>query len=760
MRLGVTKLTLLALFTSSSAYAGWSEKAWPSETSFRLSPSDYLEVTNVWARKVDETLTITYSNTTNYSEFVFEMDGSHTTPLGPFTNSPAVLTTVYYTDITADASTNLVDSWEGSETSNKVFELFGDAFVSVQRQRDAVGVLTNWYFDVPQIWAWDTYMALRERALAAAGGGTGGFRDLSDGIKPKFYHNERDMLVEAKNILRGLLPLFVITANKSSGNYNNYLQEKDYLWGPNNIEEQDVPLFGDPFVFEWQKLMATRSTLPTYGTLSIIEEVGLPYDVDTTDFQTTIPGWQAGDLFVEEANGPFRQVVGFDYFNYTPYKRYELGGWREGIRHSQPGRFVFVSFWDETEDYINENNADLFLFPNRIIDAENSVVWTDSFADLFEPERERTDQVEDTWGRPYCFERVFDLELEEVTNTWTEATDPDGGELNPTNGPYQAVYKQYSLNQIDATLYGIEEQNTQTNDYFYQETIYWPCGFTNAQRVRVDYDTFTWTEDDKTNKWEYNFTAEADVHVGFVGLQRYSKVAEGFDSREYGYKHIPAIMERLTETQIRAMNGAHNAETTVKFSYTYNFDDIATPSLYSMNEVWDYLQGAGWVTNETTNYAPNQLRGDSRAIITAQSRLYTNEYFRITSYRGGWNIRHNTQWSFPSNSIPTNIAARADLYVGNVFKYGFDTFKGYTFDDCGYGVNEDGLEVVKTVGPRTFPDGGHTESFGNAIPSTPPVPDDPLEPFDTLYNTDYTGFIAAGLWVFDWDGGFEYVDAP
>lgn len=452
MNHGVKSLICLVLLTSSSALAGWDARAWPSVNHYRIAvPSQWPKPDNIWGEAIDED-----------QPFRF---------------------------ITTDPSTNFTEN--GNYWRNGGF-----------------GV------DVPQIWAWDTYMALQERYRALEQGtNIWNAREAAMPFKPSFYRDDRANLIAFKAWIEGNLSSFVDQSLASGGTYDDYFsQYTDWQW----VTTYTITTNADPCIIPvelrytittnrfWEPTSRPESfPMLTRDKLSTI--VGLPQQVTmtTNTYTSDVPGWFACQTNVHTvSNHTFtvtNSTISRTWFDYTPYR--DFGGWGQGLPNQVSGkwRFELSDYWRaETQVWAIADTVDN-PYMARFDPSSNEVgVVTQAIFSLYRHWTVATNNIAITTNKVLVISPC-------LTNQLSPAIT-----ITVTNPAYSVVVSNYSSSVV---LF-----NGLTNIVFSRV-------YTNAATI--------------TN----NFAAEFEL------------IAANTTEADYGYKYMRSIMSNLAWTTADSYTG-------------------------------------------------------------------------------------------------------------------------------------------------------------------------------------------------------------
>lgn len=526
MNRGVKSLIFLAQFISSCCVAQWNGDAWPSETSFRLNPISFFPANNIISHKfVEEWEQVTGADYIPPLEF-YQTEASSVTggpalqieyliPMGKSTNGSRLFTTTRWMDICADTSTNDVAEWTGIgefETSQlDVYEFEGDDW-EVETLLRIYGTVDSkvWYFDIPQIWAWDTYMALQERYRALMRtDAVWSSRQAPMLFKPCFYREDRANLVGYKDWIAANVGSFVDTSYADAeGTFDGYFNTPtDWEWhediqpevnGEIDCGEQDrVEAVSR---FSWRPT-GSPENFPMLTREKLVRLAGLPYEpgiVTTNTYTADVPGWFLGDtntLLLEDATFTVvvTSAISRTWFDYTPYR--DFGGWGQGLSEVTTGEWRF----DLSRNWFNATQTWAFV----------DVVGA-SYLARFQPVEVAADTVTVLRATFTLFRQYSTSTINHPAQTTSiQVTSPVATPSPPITIPrsipaYTEIITNYSANPAGGSGFI-------TSVVFVME-------YTNAVII--------------TN----NFAAELQL------------IATGSHEREYGYKQMPAVMEQLIWT--------------------------------------------------------------------------------------------------------------------------------------------------------------------------------------------------------------------
>lgn len=785
MNLGAKKLILLALLTSSvAAHAGWSEKAWPADSRFRLSPNDYLVVSNLWAVKVEEEIELVASAGDFIPSFDLRIQGSALTPMPIYTNSNTrTITNVYYQDIVADISQTGTEQplWtftNVAETVNSTAFFLGsgtnftEVKVNVKRTRIGTPVNETWRLDVPQIWAYDTYMAMRERQaiIDAATNSVEEFarEEISDFAKPRFYRNPRRMLVYAKQWISQNAKYFVDKSAKDGDTYNDWLQDRRAN-GPieitSNAEGESV--LGSQYPIE----------LPTLTVDALLENLSdyLPFEtVATNDVDENI-------LSAYEEIRPLDKFR--HYFEYTPEKLHELGGWRDGIFPEVDTKYVFQHDF-EAWDAAQPQNQRQRIFEIQDNGVENTLIGFD----VDPPVTNITSILTTPLGMELYASNVFDVVTIYSTNFIPQVL---------INNAFTSAYE-------EAVSYRVLTNRLEVGykRWLAPSGTRYPVWYdfpTNRPTDRIVVGSYTFERGTNDEPYVLEYTDEAleasweawgdlveyaEAEQFSPGVQdRYYNVTQGparsspfASTDEYGYKHIPRIFAELTETQAPAIVGKDgNAPGSTWQEMLINGagDDTESAGIAWGRAVEDIRQTIRTVS--PTNFGVRFASG----IKITDTVTFSEDYI---DYGAVFSLFVPGSFTVETNVIASAISSQPSFYGGNVivstnlvvtidlsdagggqelFPYAYRR----AIDTWGYPVSdgltrEEALPVddYSVVNYSPFDITLRTPSYPGDPPGIPPPPDE-----NYIYFTqNLSAFRYAAFWVFDWavDGGLSYTEIP
>ena len=211
------------LLLSVPVLAGYDAGAWPSTNHYTYSNAAAMSlVSNLYAQSHTETWT--QSSSTNYIPVITNDLWGHTGPIGGAATNARTWVMQYLTDISADASTGTVASWDEATTTQTAAIVASGVTVTTTLVHAYAGVQTNLRLNVRDVWGWDGYMALQERwkILEPHGGATDQRQDFTNAVKPRFYRDTRANLVGLKGWIEDNAASFVDKGHATGGTYTNY----------------------------------------------------------------------------------------------------------------------------------------------------------------------------------------------------------------------------------------------------------------------------------------------------------------------------------------------------------------------------------------------------------------------------------------------------------------------------------------------------------------------------------------------------------
>ena len=213
--------------------AGWNQHAWPSTNKVRIAATNYLQVTNIYAKFWQMNVSVTNSTITgsgsdtilgwSSNKWVYTDADSMWAAVGVGTNTATnwfslTNTTEYLTEIELD-NTNLLSFSNTNYSTNTYLIPYANytSQVTEIQQDIGVGVRTNMTLNVKEIRAWDVSRALEERR---------GINNDPAQAHPKYYRYERENIVNFKTYITDDMSVgvWINTNFVTNGTFIGYLE--------------------------------------------------------------------------------------------------------------------------------------------------------------------------------------------------------------------------------------------------------------------------------------------------------------------------------------------------------------------------------------------------------------------------------------------------------------------------------------------------------------------------------------------------------